>query len=389
LADPADPGASAADGLRRTPLHARHVALGARMVAFAGWEMPLHYPRGILSEHRAVRSAAGLFDLCHMGVLAVRGAGAGPAVDWLCANDPRALAAGAALYTPLCTREGGTVDDAILYCLQPGREYLFVVNAANVEADRAWMEGELAAVGCAAEVADESGRTGLVAVQGPRAEAVLARASGREWGDLGPFRFARGRVGGVECLVARTGYTGEDGFELACPRSEVGRLWDALLAAGEGLGLLPCGLGARDTLRLEAALPLYGHELGRDISPLEARLGRFVKLEGRAFCGSEALRRQAAAGPPRELVGLLPEPPAIARAGAAVTDAGGAPLGQVTSGTFAPTLGRAVALALCRAGAARPGERVGVQVRDRLVAAEVCSLPFYRRPGPRRARRPG
>ena len=368
----------------RTPLHDRHVALGARMVPFSGWEMPLQYPTGILAEHRAVREAAGLFDVSHMGELAVIGPGAGAAVGWLCANDPSRLSRGQAMYTPLCARDGGTVDDAIVYCRDPGCDYLVVVNAGNRQSDRAWMEGEVAGIGAAAEIRDESADTALLAVQGPVAPEIVARLAGdagaaEDLRRLPPFHFLPAELGGVACLAARTGYTGEDGYELACPWGDAGRLWDALLMSGAPLGLRPCGLGARDTLRLEAALPLYGHELSREVSPLEARLGRFVKLGERTFSGVEVLRAADAAGPTRQLVGLLPEPPAIARAGAGVRSANGEELGEVTSGTFAPTLGRAVALALVRAGAAPRGARLLVDVRGRLVPADVVGLPFYRR----------
>lgn len=367
---------------RRTSLYGRHVAAGARLVDFAGWQMPLQYA-GTLAEHRAVRGAAGLFDVSHMGELAVRGPAAGTAVDRFCANDPRRLVAGQALYTPLCAGDGGTVDDAVLYCREPGRDYLLVVNAANTASDHAWLRGECPP---GAQVEDESEATGLLALQGPRAGAVLGSllppAAAARVAALRPFRFAADLpVAGVPCTVARTGYTGEDGFELACPALRAGELWDALVGAGAPQGLVPCGLGARDTLRLEAALPLYGHELSPAISPLEARLARFVRLEGRDFCGRAALAGQAAEGPPRELVGLLPEPPAIARAGAEVLDPAGEPAGTVTSGTYAPTLGRAVALALCRRGALPVGAAATVLVRGRAVPAAVVPLPFYRRGG--------
>ncbi len=374
--------------LCRTPLHPRHVALGARLVPFAGWEMPVQYG-GIIEEHRAVRRVAGLFDVSHMGELRLRGPRALDAVDALCANDPRRLTAGRALYTPLCHADGGTVDDCLVYCLEPRADYLFVVNAANVAADLAWMQRTLADRGLApadATLIDESPATALLALQGPRASAILGRAlaPGRDGlvAALGPFHFARDvRIADAPCLVARTGYTGEDGYEIACPADIVGSVWDALLAVGAPEGLRPCGLGARDTLRLEAALPLYGHELSPDISPLEAGLRRFVRLKDRDFCGAAALREAAAAGPAQHLVGLLPEPPAIARAGAAVSDPAGRPVGTVTSGTFAPTLGRGAAMALCRTGAAAVGECVLLDVRGRAVPAEVVALPFYRRAG--------
>jgi len=365
----------------RTPLHPRHVAAGARLVPFAGWEMPVQYV-GTLAEHRAVRSAAGLFDVSHMGELAVRGPGAAAAVDRLCANDPRRLSTGSALYTPLCSTSGGTIDDAVLYCRATGTDYLFIVNAANIVTDAQWMREELTP---GAELCDESAATALLALQGPAAATILARLLPPETPagalSLRPFTFhGRIAVAGVPCALARTGYTGEDGFELTCPADAAPALWDALLEAGGADGLLPCGLGARDTLRLEAALPLYGHELSREISPLEARLSRFVRIDGRECCGAQALRAMATAGPPRTLIGLLPEPPAIARADAEVLDATGGVVGRVTSGTFSPTLGRAVALALCATGAAAAGG-LSLRVRGRVVRAARTPLPFYRRGG--------
>jgi len=319
-----------------------------------------------------------------MGELAVRGPRALDALDQLLANDPRRLRAGRALYTPLCYPDGGTVDDAIVYCLEEGTAYLLVVNAARTAADLAWLREGVAAGGwdpAEVTVEDRSLETALLALQGPRAVRVLRRlgADGR-LAALRPFGFLPAvELAGVRCLVARTGYTGEDGFELACPWSQAGAVWDALLEAGRPEGLVPAGLGARDTLRLEAALPLYGHALGPGISPLEAGLGRFVRLQGRRFVGSEALAAALAQGPARELVGLWLEPPHIARAGAGVRAADGEPVGEVTSGTFAPTLGRPVALALCRRGAAPVGATVSVEVRGRWVPAAVVPLPFYRR----------
>ena len=355
------------------------MAAGARMVDFAGWELPVQYA-GTLAEHRAVRGAAGLFDVSHMGEVAVRGPRAGEAVDGLCANDPRRLGPGEALYTPLCAEDGTTVDDTIVYCRQPGSDYLFIVNAANTPTDLEWIRAHLPA---GAQAIDASEETALLALQGPRARGILRRllpeAERPALDALRPFRFAEPWLpAGIPCTVARTGYTGEDGVELACRAEDAPALWDALLAAGAGDGLVPCGLGARDTLRLEAALPLYGHELDRTTSPLEARLERFVRTDGRDFCGRAALAAQQATGPARMLLGLFPQPPAIARAGAEVLDAAGHQVGRVTSGTFAPTLGRAVALALCARPAAAAGP-LQLRVRDRLVPAETVPLPFYRR----------
>lgn len=367
------------DQLLRTPLYARHLALGARMVPFGGWEMPVQYG-GIIAEHQAVRTAAGLFDVSHMGEVAIEGESAGAAVDRLCANDPRSLEAGQAMYTPLCLADGGTRDDAILYCVDPGRQYLLVVNASNREADLAWMRAALDGVSHVT-LRDETAETGLLALQGPRAHEVLAQVASEPaaFAALPFYRWTYGQVAGVRGLVAHTGYTGERGVELAVAASEVGSVWDALLEAGRPYGLAACGLGARDTLRLEAGLPLYGHELSPEISPLEANLGRFVRTAGRDFVGAGAVRVLEAAGPARRLIGLLPKSPAIARAGAVVRDADGAEVGVVTSGTFGPTLGRGIAMALVWADRARPGGALEVDIRGKAVSAETVRLPFYRR----------
>jgi aminomethyltransferase len=361
--------------LRRTPLWEEHRRLGGRLVEFAGWEMPVQY-EGVLAEHRAVRSRAGLFDVSHMGELVVRGPAALGAVQRAVTNDASPLAVGAAMYTPMCYPDGGTVDDLIVY--RTGEtEYLLIVNAANADRDREWLRG--LASGLDAEVADESDAWALLALQGPLAAAILGGLAGDDLSRLRPFRFRQGvPVAGRPCTVARTGYTGEDGFEILCPAADAPAVWRALLDDGRPV---PCGLGARDTLRLEAALPLYGHELSPEINPLEARLGPFVKLEKGDFVGREALQRVRAEGPRRRLCGLVLLERAVARAGYPVR-----PGGRVTSGTFSPTLERSIALALVPADPARPGSdpappgsRLAVEVRGRDVPADVVKLPFYRR----------
>lgn len=368
------------NGLRRTPLYEEHVRLGARMTGFAGWAMPVEY-RGILEEHRAVRERAGLFDVSHMGEIAVRGPGALALLQLAVTNDAGRLAVGQALYTPMCRDDGGILDDLIVYRTGE-KEFLLVVNAANREKDLNWLRtlaGEAAgAVEAGAEVEDVSDRWALLALQGPRAAEVLRTAAG-EVGGLGRFAFLAGvKVAGRPCLVARTGYTGEDGFELFCPWEEAPPVWAALLDAGREAGVLPCGLGARDTLRLEAALPLYGHELREDVNPLEVRLGAFVRWDKGEFVGRAALERVREAGPRRRLVGLEMVERGIPRQGYEVV-AGGAVVGEVTSGGPAPTLGKNVALALVAAGRERDDEGLAVRIRGRDVAARVVPLPFYRR----------
>lgn len=359
--------------LRRTPLHAAHRRLGARLVEFGGWEMPVSY-RGVIDEHRAVRNAAGLFDVSHMGEIEVSGADAGVVCQRLGTNDVRRLADGQVQYTILCRPDGGVVDDVTLYRHGPTR-YFFCVNASNTAKDLAWIREHAGG----ATIVDRSDATALLALQGPRAETILARLTPAPLAGLRAWRFVEDVVAGCATLISRTGYTGEDGFELYVAASDAERLWTALLEAGGGDGLEPIGLGARDTLRLEAALALYGHELDDATTPLAAALDRFVAFEGDDFLGRAALVRERAEGSPRRLVGLAMLAPGIARQGYAVV-ASGAPVGRVTSGTHAPTLGRAIALAYVDAPHTALGTKLAVDVRGRAVDAEVVATPFYRRP---------
>ncbi|HET7520759.1 MAG TPA: glycine cleavage system aminomethyltransferase GcvT [Candidatus Limnocylindria bacterium] len=364
--------------LQRTPLHDRHVAAGARMVPFAGWEMPVQY-NSILDEHRTVRSAVGLFDLSHMGELLVTGPEALAFARYAVVSDPGALEPGQAQYSMLCAEDGGIIDDLIVYRTDEG--YLIVCNAANHDAVLAHLESLRARGDFDAAVDDRSQRTALIAPQGPRAADLLATLTDLDLDGLGYYRSLRGLVAGIDCLVARTGYTGEDGFELFVDARRAGQLWDALVAAGEPLGLKPCGLGSRDTLRLEAGMPLYGNELGRDVNPYEANLGRVVKLDKGEFMGRAALASVQQSGPRRKLVGLVMGDGAIARHGYPVR-VDGADAGTVTSGTASPTLGRPVAMAFVPAEAASVGSQVEVVVRDRPHPAEQVKLPFYKRPKP-------
>lgn len=368
--------AAEAGGERRTPLYAEHVAAGARLTTFAGWVLPLFFG-GILREHRAVRERAGLFDVSHMGRLEVRGRGAAATLEWVLTADVGGLPAGRGRYTLMCSPAGGVLDDLIVYRLGEER-FLLVVNAANTEDDRRWLE-EHALPGT--EVEDRTGGTALLALQGPRAAAIMSRASGAgaPWQALSRFAVAEGELAEVPALVARTGYTGEDGFEIMVAAPAAPAVWRGLLEAGREEGLEPAGLGARDTLRLEAGLPLYGHELGEDVSPLEARLERFV-CWSKDFVGREALAAERERGPVRRLVGLRlerVEAAGVPRRGYAVLE-GGEPVGTVTSGGPAPTLGGAVALALVRSGAGRSGF-LEVMVRGKAVRAAVVEPPFYRR----------
>jgi aminomethyltransferase len=363
---------SAGAALRRTPLWEAHRTLGAKLVEFGGWEMPVSY-RGIVDEHRAVRGAAGLFDVSHMGEIEVRGSEAGAVCQALTTNDVRRLVDGHVQYTLLCRPDGGVVDDVTLYRHGPER-YFFCVNASNAAKDLDWIRAHAGS----ATVTDLSDATALLALQGPRAAEILARLTGAPLAGLRSFRFLEDRVAGLPALISRTGYTGEDGFELYLAAADAAPLWSALLDAGRGDGLEPIGLGARDTLRLEAALPLYGHELDDATTPLAAGLARFVALDGDDFLGCAVLRRERETGSPRRLVGLEMRAPGIARQGHAVL-ADAAPIGHVTSGTHAPTLGRAIALAYVDAARATSGTALAVDIRGRAVAAAVVPTPFYKR----------
>ncbi len=364
--------------LRRTPLHERHVALGARMVPFAGYEMPVQY-RSIVDEHRTVRSGVGLFDLSHMGEVHISGPEALAFTRYAVISDPGTLEPGQAQYSMLCAEDGGIIDDLILYRADDG--YLLVCNASNRETVVEHLDALRRHGDFDASLDDRSERTALVAPQGPASADALAALTDLDLASLGYYRSMRGTVAGVECLVARTGYTGEDGFELICEAKRATVLWDALLDAGQPLGIRPCGLGSRDTLRLEAGMPLYGNELGRDVNPYEANLGRVVKLEKGEFVGRAALASVQQAGPRRKLVGLVMRENAVARQGYPVL-IDDREAGIVTSGTVSPTLEQKVAMALVPAGAASPGNVVLVMVRARPYRAEQVKLPFYKRPRP-------
>ena len=356
--------------LRETPLHARHVSLGARMVPFAGWSMPVQY-RGVTEEHLAVRSSAGVFDVSHMGRFALAGAHAHDDLARLLSNDLDALAPGLAQYTLLTNEMGGIVDDLIAYRRPDG--YLLVVNAANRPADLAHL---LRGSSPASELRDASDETAMLALQGPTSLALLATlCEGPFDATAAPaFSFGEARVAGVACTVARTGYTGEDGVELIASAGEAVALWDALVDAGAA----PCGLGARDTLRLEVCYPLHGNDIGPDTNAIEAGLGWVCALGG-DFTGSGVLRETRAAGPARRLVAFRMLERAIPRAGCAIVDADGAPIGEVTSGTMSPSLGEGIGMGYVAAAHAAPGTAIVIDVRGRRHGAEVARKPLYRK----------
>jgi glycine cleavage system T protein (aminomethyltransferase) len=367
---------------RRTPLFDAHKRLGARMIDFGGWEMPVSYPAGTIKEHKAVRESVGLFDVSHMGEAFLRGPQAAAAVNRLTTNAVTDAPVGKAVYTLLCRPSGGVVDDCIFY-KRAADEYFVVVNASNTAKDLDWFR-EHAGVGC--DVVDVSDETALIAVQGPKAIAMVDKLANGTLGGLTSFTFADAEIAGVACVAARTGYTGEDGFELACTNADAPKLWDALVEAATPLGGLPVGLGARDSLRLEAKLPLYGNDLDDDHTPLEAKLDWAVKL-ARDFIGAEALRTQKAAGLTRQLVGFtIPEATrAIARHGYSVVDRtrGEDPIiGVVTSGGPGIYVGGAIGLAYVPPALAAAGTQLTIDCRGKDVSATVVSGKFYKRSPP-------
>lgn len=368
-------GAGVAEQLHETALIDVHRAAGARLIEFGGWRMPVQYA-GILEEHRAVRERAGLFDLSHMGELFVDGDDAGDALAAALVTDPRTLAVGRAQYSMICAPDGGIIDDLIVYRLGP-EGFLVVANAGNATV----VSDELATRlgGWRAVLDDRSLATSLVAIQGPAAASILAPLTDVDLDALRYYAIADGQVAGVPGLVARTGYTGEDGFEIFVDWGRGAEVWEALAKAGISAGAIPCGLGARDTLRLEAGMPLYGNELDRVTNPFEARLGRVVKLEKPGdFVGRAALEKVAKEGPAKLLTGLSITGRGIARRGHPVLR-DGTPTGVVTSGTHSPTLGRPIAMGYVAPTDAEPGTILAVEIREQPVSAEVVPLPFYKR----------
>ena len=355
---------------QRTPLYDVHVRAGARIVDFAGWLMPVQYA-GILAEHAAVRERVGLFDVSHMGEVVFRGPKAFEAVQRLFTNDLARCADGQAQYGCLCREAGGIVDDVVVY-RRAADDFLVCVNAANRQKDYEWLQGH--AFG--ADVANESDAWAQLALQGPRAAEVLQKLTSVRLSSVGTYRFTKSDVAGVPCLVARTGYTGEDGFELFSASEQGPKLWDALVEAGHAEGIQPCGLGARDSLRLEMAYRLYGSDMDDTTTPLEAGLSWVVKLDKGDFVGRQALQKQKEAGLSKKLVGFTLTEPGIPRHGHAVLQ-DGKPVGTVTSGTKSPSLGTSVGLAYVPPGLAAEGSTFAVDIRGRAAAAKVVKTPFY------------
>ncbi len=373
--------AETATTLRTTALNAAHRAARAKMVDFGGWDMPVEYA-GLISEHMAVRTAVGLFDVSHMGDIQLRGPGSLAAVQHLCMNDASRLAVGQAHYSAMLTPAGTFVDDVVVHKLSDN-DYLIVINAGTREKDVGWVRrqiGHLPGV----HVNDFSDFYTQLAVQGPRAQETLQKLTPVDLSTIKNYWFTWGQVCGLyNVLIARTGYTGEDGFEIYIP-SDVPtseRVWNEVLEAGREFGIVPCGLGARNTLRLESAMALYGHEISDEINALEAGLGRYAKLDKPDFVGKSALEAiQVAGGPTQKLVGLEMIDRGIGRDGYSVLTLSGEKIGHITSGSPAPFLKKNIALAYVPATIAEPGTELAVEIRGSLVKAKIVPLPFYKRP---------
>lgn len=360
--------------LKRTPLYEEHQKSGAKIIDFGGWEMPVQYA-GVIEEHHTVREKAGLFDVSHMGEINVKGKDAFAYVQYLITNDVSRIQDGQILYSPMCYPHGGIVDDLLVY--RYGKEHFFiVVNASNTDKDFAWMKEK--AEGFDIDLENVSNQFAQLALQGPLSEKILQRLTKVDLAEIKYYWFKHGEVEGIPCLISRTGYTGEDGFEIYLAPEKASQLWKKILEEGASEGIQPIGLGARDTLRFEARLPLYGNELGNDITPLEAGLSIFVKLDKENFVGKEALLEQKLNGIPRKLVGIEMIDRGIARSHYPLQK-NGEEVGFVTSGSFSPTLNKNIALGLIRSEFAQIGETLDVMIRGRAIKAKIIPSLFYKR----------
>ena len=366
---------TAAAALRKTPLHARHLVSNARMVPYAGWEMPVEYS-GITNEHLAVRSRAGVFDVSHMGEIEIAGKDALAAVQRISSNDASRLAIGQAHYAALLTPSGTFVDDMLVYRMAPSH-FMLVVNAANVAKDYAWISEQVKPAGDVA-VVDSSSRYALIAIQGPAAREVLQPLTAVELSQIRYYWFSYGEVAAARVTISRTGYTGENGFEIFVPPNMADRVWQAVLDSGRQADVIPCGLGARDTLRLEAAMRLYGNDIDESTTVLEADLGWTIGWKKADFIGKDALLRQKESGVARKLVGFEMSERGIARHGYAVVR-GGTQVGTVTSGTQTPFLKKAIGMAYVPVDMSTPDTEIEIDIRGRALKATVTPLPFYKR----------
>jgi aminomethyltransferase len=354
---------------KKTPLYAWHESHGGKMVPFGGYLLPVRYETGIIAEHNAVREKAGLFDVSHMGEFVIHGKDAPENLRSIFTNDFANMKNGRARYTLMCNDSGGIIDDLVVYKMEEDR-WLLVVNAANREKDAGWIRQRLRGDASFADISDTLAQ---ISLQGPAARTILASVSSTIPEKYYTF-IEQGRAAGVDCIVSRTGYTGEEGFELYCKNEDAVFLWEKLLETGKSAGLIPCGLGSRDTLRLEAAMPLYGHEMDETTTPFEAGLAFAVKMDKPGFTGKDALTGKEK--PRRIRTGIRITGKGIARENCAVF-ANGKIVGKTTSGTFCPYLREALAMALVETGAAAPGTALEVEVRGRKIEALACALPFY------------
>jgi aminomethyltransferase len=353
---------------KKTPLYDWHVSHGGKMISFAGYLLPVQYETGLIAEHTAVREKAGLFDVSHMGELLIRGRDALKNLQYLVTGDLSGMKNGGVRYSLLCNEQGGIVDDLVV-CRMDEERCLLVVNAANRDKDAAWIAGRLSGDAFMEDLSEEYAQ---IAIQGPLSPAILKTLSGSIPEKYYTF-IESGSVAGIPCIVSRTGYTGETGFELYCPPSAAASLWERLLPAGEGI--IPCGLGSRDTLRLEAGMPLYGHEMNESVNPFEAGLAFAVSMDKGDFIGKAALA--AGEKPERIRAGIRITGRGIARGGETVF-VRGKEAGTVSSGTFSPWSREAIAMALIRSDSAEIGTRLEIDIRGRMVEALICSLPFYK-----------
>ena len=364
--------------LKKTALHASHIALGARMVPFGGWDMPVQYS-GLTEEHLAVRTGAGLFDVSHMGEIEIAGTGALEAVQHITSNDAAKLQVGQIQYSALTTPDGTFVDDLLVYRFGPSH-FLLVVNAGNIEKDYAWIAARAKDAVPDIATVNSSDRYALIAIQGPKAQAILQTLTAIALPAIKYYWFAHGEIAGVRGTVSRTGYTGEDGFEIMVPPAMAARVWDALLQAGKAAGILPCGLGARDTLRLESAMRLYGNDIDDTSTVVEADLGWIVGWNKPAFLGRDVLHAQKAHGVKKVIVGFeMTTERAIGRHGHHVFH-DGHQVGIVTSGTQTPFLKKALGMAYVSPAIATPGTEVEIDIRGKRANAVIVPLPFYKRP---------
>jgi len=360
------------DALKKTPLYEVHLSLGAKLVPFAGYEMPLQYSSGIRAEHHAVREAAGVFDVSHMGEFLVRGPQAIDLVQFVSVNDAASLAVGQCQYSAMCAEDGGIRDDLVIYRMAD--HYMFVVNASRRAQDWAWILRH--AEGLDLTIEDPSDEMGLLALQGPGAQEILDPLTDVNLDEIAYYHFAEGTVSGCPATISRTGYTGEDGFELYVHESDTVAVWNALFEQGGEAGLLPIGLGARDSLRLEVGFALYGNDLDEEHTPLAGRLGWLVKLDKGDFSGRDALLKQKEAGVSQRLVGIRLTERGFPRPGYPIVHEG-KDVGSVTSGTVSPSLGYGVAMGYIPAEVSSLDTEVGIRIRDKVIPGVVARLPFY------------